>query len=382
MTQDAEDIHKLFASILRNEEACKTFLDCRDDLAQHLLNLVQDLLDLFPESRDRPLLSRALMRLSQASELHPACFSLADVQADGYQVAAGGFGDIRQGTVLGQIVAVKIMRVFGNDDVKAAAKRFGWEAVLWRQLSHPNALSCFAMDVKRHIMDFLQNAPPDTDHIGRALGVEYLHSKHVVHGDLKGSMRRRFRSVLVIATSLKFQHSATTTRGGTTRYQAPELLNFPPVPNHFGSDVYAFACVCYEILTGERPFSEINHDVQLALQVLSGLRPSRPETMSADDGLWLLLQDCWNGEPAKRPDLTPIVERLRAAPISAKETHSTTDWDEKSSAKFRRSLQDQRIRPSVAAIEQMLFGNGSGREGGQRNCQNCHTHFPERRAVR
>jgi serine/threonine protein kinase len=36
-----------------------------------------------------------------------------------------------------------------------------------------------------------------------------------------------------------------TTSTANGRYQAPEL--FQGGQNHFGSDVYAFACVCYEV---------------------------------------------------------------------------------------------------------------------------------------
>lgn len=92
------------------------------------------------------------------------------------------------------------------------------------------------------------------------------------------------------------------------------------------------------------------------MEVLKGVRPSRPGTISPDDGLWLLLEDCWSQEPTNRPGATQIIERLRAPPIAAKETQSSADWDEKSSAKFRRSLRERSILPSVAGVERMIFG--------------------------
>jgi serine/threonine protein kinase len=45
--------------------------------------------------------------------------------------------------------------------------------------------------------------------------------------------------------TLRFTHSTVSARGGTARYQAPEL--FRGEKAHFCSDVYAFACVCYEV---------------------------------------------------------------------------------------------------------------------------------------
>lgn len=41
--------------------------------------------------------------------------------------------------------------------------------------------------------------------------------------------------------------STTNRRGGTLRWQAPELLKDDNERNSPASDVYAFACVCYEV---------------------------------------------------------------------------------------------------------------------------------------
>jgi serine/threonine protein kinase len=47
--------------------------------------------------------------------------------------------------------------------------------------------------------------------------------------------------------TMRLAHSTTTPRGGGTAcYQAPELLRGES-HNHFGSAIYAFACVCYEV---------------------------------------------------------------------------------------------------------------------------------------
>jgi hypothetical protein len=68
------------------------------------------------------MISKALLRLSGACGLHPTCFTLSGLEKIGPQVGGGAFGDIWKGLVGGQTVAVKSMRQFQEDDVKASLK--------------------------------------------------------------------------------------------------------------------------------------------------------------------------------------------------------------------------------------------------------------------
>ncbi|KAJ7826975.1 hypothetical protein B0H14DRAFT_2595498 [Mycena olivaceomarginata] len=94
LSQDPYDPEEQLVTIFRDSKSYKSFLACHGDLAQRLLDLLQDLLDSFPKSSARPQLSKALERLSCASGLHPTCFPLTGLQKVGQQVAAGGFSDI------------------------------------------------------------------------------------------------------------------------------------------------------------------------------------------------------------------------------------------------------------------------------------------------
>ncbi|KAJ7113514.1 kinase-like domain-containing protein [Mycena epipterygia] len=280
------------------------------------------------------------------------------------------------------------MRLFEDSDVAAMLKEFGREAVIWRQLFHPNLLPFFGLYYldKRlclvspwmengNILKYLSKAPHKTDRLSLildvALGMKYLHEKHVVHGDLKPlnilvTPSRRAciadfgLASITDAMTVRFTHSTISLRGGTGRYLAPELIQGDKA--HFGSDVYAFGCVCYEILTGKVPFYELPNDMAVMFKVVEGRRPSRPTSGSdtvALDSLWELLEDCWKETPDKRPTAAQIVERLKSPSIQATTTQSTTDWNEQFSSKFRRSLQVQPLLPSVPQIERMIFGDGT-----------------------
>ncbi|KAJ6598358.1 kinase-like domain-containing protein [Mycena vulgaris] len=375
--------------LLRDPETYKQFLDSRGTQSQVLLDLLQDLLDhdLSVLRAARPLLVKAMIRLSRASGAHPKCFALPNLRKVGEQIAGGGFSDIWKGVVGGQSVSLKIMRFFRDAEVDTLLKEFGREAVIWRQMCHPNLLPFFGLYYldKRlclvspwmengNILEFLRtDLSNTTDNLSLILdvarGLEYLHENRIVHGDLKAinilvTPSRRAciadfgLSSIADAMTLRFTHStAPTTRGGTTRYQAPELL-LGESPNHFGSDVYAFACVCYEILTLKAPFHELFNDAAVMFKVLAGARPSRPTGTLLIDGLWDLLQACWQTIPDERPTGAQIVEWLTGPCIQAKASQATADWDETYSSKFRRSLQTQPLLPSLAQIERILFDDG------------------------
>ncbi|KAJ7267286.1 kinase-like domain-containing protein [Mycena rebaudengoi] len=387
------DLSTLFAELMtmfNNSGAYKAFLRCRGAEAQHILDLVQDLLDYdFPASR--PSLFKALIRLSRASGLHPRCFPLTGVQKVGQQVAAGGFGDIWQGLVRGQHVSVKVMRIFRKDDVEVAMKDFGREALIWRQLSHPNLLPFFGLYYwderlclvspwmeNGNILEFLRRtSASEAERISLildiSLGLKYLHQNHVVHGDLKAinilvTPSRRAcitdfgLSSIADVVTLHFTHSTVSARAGTTRWQAPELLRGER-PHHYGSDIYAFGCVCYEVLTGKAPFYEVQMDVAIILKVIGGERPSRPIPGSRAlaepilmNSLWTLVQDCWADNAGDRPLAAQIVNRLLASPIYARISKSSADWDESYTSKFRRSLRSMPLLPCINDIERRLYG--------------------------
>jgi hypothetical protein len=97
---------------------------------------------------------------------------------------------------------------------------------------------------------------------------------------------------------------------GTGFWRPPEVLQAlkdgtKPVWSREG-DVYSFAMLCYELLTGCIPFKEhrlTDYDV-----VLSGQRPELPPYLNSK--MRDLLHRCWHTEPQKRPGWITIVKSL------------------------------------------------------------------------
>ncbi|KAJ7504616.1 kinase-like domain-containing protein [Mycena galericulata] len=203
------DIRCLCAQIdglLRDPVAYQDFSKARDDDAQQLLDLLQDLLDNpLLDSPIRPVIWKALLKLSKKSSRYPRCFALPELQLTGPPVAGGSFADIWKSHLHNETVCVKVMRVFATVEVETLLKGFHKEAIIWRQLAHPNLLPFFGVyflaDTRPRlclVSPWMENGNiynylrSNTAGINRltlvldvAIGLEHLHSLKLVHGDLK-----------------------------------------------------------------------------------------------------------------------------------------------------------------------------------------------------
>jgi serine/threonine protein kinase len=104
---------------------------------------------------------------------------------------------------------------------------------------------------------------------------------------------------------------------GTSVYAAPEVFtqevvsdnNNPKFPSK--ADVWSFAMVCSEILTGEQPFID-QQRVGLHDQIKNfGIRPQLPNDCPYD--LQFCITQCWNLDPKRRPKFIDVYKMLNVA---------------------------------------------------------------------
>ncbi|KAF8606452.1 kinase-like protein [Ceratobasidium sp. AG-I] len=247
-----------------------------------------------------------------------------------YPIQNGGFGDVYLGKLLdGTEVAIKTMRILINtDEAQKPLKNAARELYTWSRCQHPNVVELIGL-VEFHnqigmVSRWMPNGNlssylkkyPEVDRCQMSTeickGLEYLHAKRIIHGDLKGPnvlisdngrpMLTDFGNAILQESSLQF--TATATKYAlSARWAAPELME--DVVCSFEADVYALGMTILETITGDVPFFGFTeHKVHRALS--RGDLPLRPESFipsnSKDaNSLWTLLTTCWARNPKNRP---------------------------------------------------------------------------------
>lgn len=151
--------------------------------------------------------------------------------------------------------------------------------------------------------------------VGIAMAMAHIHEIGVWHRDLKpGNIMfdGKWHIKLVDFGASKVTDDATQTcNTGSPMYMAPELFQSNPEYSN-GSDVYAYALICYEVLTGAEPFACRETPQSIPKLISSGqYKRAFPADTKVRPEMIELVQTCWSEKPTERMGFFNILDKFK-----------------------------------------------------------------------
>jgi len=232
---------------------------------------------------------------------------------------------------------IKVLRCIPTDTVYIDKIKSMYNDVLrplWMSLCHENIVPVIGIYSNNHplpsievpyyengnIMDYRKRWPAADRYIQItqiAAGISYLHTNDIIHGNIcptnilvtnDGRACVSDTAFNILMRQVTYDNHTPTPV--TWRYKSPEeLVNAAPMGA--GADVYSWACVVYEVFSGERPY----HDYYVLRGIYEIIRVGhstlkRPGEMSPK--LWSIMQQCWRPNAEDRPTMSQVEFALHA----------------------------------------------------------------------
>ncbi|XP_034031976.1 interleukin-1 receptor-associated kinase 4 isoform X2 [Thalassophryne amazonica] len=272
------------------------------------------------------------------------------MSAGGSRLGEGGFGTVYKGLLNDKPVAVKKLNPMDGISLDELRLQFNQEIQILQVLKHENLVDMigfssdglhpclvYAFMANGSLLDrlaCLEDSPPLSWKQrcliaeGTASGLDYLHSNHHVHRDVKSAnvlLDEKFVAKIsdfgLTRASAKKSSATMMTECivGTRAYMAPEALRGEITPK---SDVFSFGVVLLEILSGLAPADE-NREPQLLMDMIdqddedeltleSFLdKKMKDWELSQADSVYVLACNCLLDRKNRRPVIRQVLLELR-----------------------------------------------------------------------
>eukprot|EP01126_Amoeba_proteus_P044003 TRINITY_DN4868_c0_g1_i1.p1 TRINITY_DN4868_c0_g1~~TRINITY_DN4868_c0_g1_i1.p1 ORF type:complete len:432 (+),score=70.88 TRINITY_DN4868_c0_g1_i1:614-1909(+) len=266
-----------------------------------------------------------LLNMAASNEIKPHTEVIREELETADKIGEGTSGVVRAGKWHGITVAIKTFNTDSNP------KEFLREVSLLSLIKHKHIVALRGACTKPGdtflIEDLMEASLYDLLHCktidlsemlklhfayGTAKGMQVLHSLLLVHRDLKSLNILVSKDMVTkicdfgLSRVMDKSKAAMTANIGTVYWTAPEVFSKKGYSEK--ADIYSYGIILWELLTRERPYSDVN-DFSVPVLVTRGERPAIPK--NCDKEYRTLVTKCWHKQPLKRPSFDKILEKLR-----------------------------------------------------------------------
>lgn len=254
----------------------------------------------------------------------------------GKMLGAGGFGQVYlcYDVDTGVELAVKQVQIYcQSEEVSKEVRALQGELQLLQDLSYHRIVQYYGSQKEPHVLSiFMEYVPggsvkdqileygPLKESVTRRYtkqvleGLEFLHSKWIVHRDIKGAnilrdhegnvkltdfgAARRLANIVVKAVDNSRNLTGAKTITGTPYYMAPEIIEGKSYGRKV--DIWSLGCTVVEMLTGHPPWHEYE-GVAAIFKIATQPFPSYVLPSDASLGVQDFLKCCFERDPEQRP---------------------------------------------------------------------------------
>ncbi|PWA02077.1 hypothetical protein BB558_001785 [Smittium angustum] len=247
---------------------------------------------------------------------------------DTYQIGdcigKGAYGSVFRAlnTKNGDFVAIKQISIDGEEKAEAleSAKK---EIEMLKSLNHPNIIKYHNYELSSNHLNIilelceggsLQNIISKFGKLPEKLvgifisqvlnGLSYLHSKNIIHRDIKAANLLCTKSGHVKLSDFGTSrlHNGKLTIAGSPYWVAPEIITMNGATQ--ASDIWSLGCTIVQLVTGEAPYQ--NMPIPAALyHIVNNPHPPLSDTLSPN--LKLFLMSCFIKNPTNRPTANTLL---------------------------------------------------------------------------
>ncbi|KAG8897623.1 hypothetical protein FRC01_011243, partial [Tulasnella sp. 417] len=322
-----------------------------------MATLRRQLLKLFEKDTTLDALRQTMKNFSHLF-IHPYRISLVEsVELGTYLHGDTVFAKLDETSPNPRDVTVKRFRDLANAKDRARlAARLETQLKIWGTVKHPNIVELigYCLDDRHGLPQFISGFMINgnaAQYIARAepdlfvrlkfvqgvtAGLDYLHALRpaICHGDIaplsvlisdnQDAVLCNFESAHFIEDSVPLLGpSALDWPESSKRYTSPEILGEEIASRTLASDIWAWACTVFEILTNLTPYADARGDIRFYQAINQGKFPGdrdlllrlasdacHPDCASGLRFLHSYIRLCWDFDPKKRPQISTFRQQL------------------------------------------------------------------------